>query len=532
MKKLYKAYLLIFIASTIFAQEQETLPIDNTDITTTMTNISILSEQDFLNSYLENSFHNKIAIENLSIADQKINIAFEPYTGSFFIDTGFAYGNTTNPLPIYNILTNGTPVSQDIAVDYTNLSLSLGADATIYPSGTYVKVQGGVKNIDYSSQTVNINQATIPPSIEDNKIRENILTPFFNITLVQPFLKNGFAYKMHSRTIKIAKNNKKLEYIQEKIKLEEVVSAALIQYHKLILTTQIIAIREKSLSEIQDVYNTQKRLQRVGARSRFDLIQLEVKINEITVGLEEAKRNLELEFQILEDRLQMPLDRNNLNFLDYSILSEKEFTEDSIYQLALENSGDLTKLNLLLDNTDHAIQITKNQIMPELNLLFSYETFSANFSKDHPLSQGSAFKVPQDNLYIGLQFKMPLANITQKAKIKEAYAQSKSLTYNKDHLEKELGFIIKEKFAKWSNDSVRTTAQQDIVALHQEISVEALRRYNNSEISIMDFFEYEENYRQAQIKHTMDQFNQKTSLLTLEIVQGTLLDTYNITTVQ
>jgi hypothetical protein len=49
-----------------------------------MTNISILSEQDFLNSYLENSFHNKIAIENLSIADQKINIAFEPYTALLF----------------------------------------------------------------------------------------------------------------------------------------------------------------------------------------------------------------------------------------------------------------------------------------------------------------------------------------------------------------------------------------------------------------------------------------------------------------
>ena len=532
MKNLYKICLLIFITSTIFAQEQEqeTLPLDN--ITATMTNISIISEQDFLNAYLENSFHNKIAIENLTIADQKINIAFEPYTGSFFMDTGFAYGNSTNPLPIYNILTNGTPVSQDIAVDYTNLSFNLGADATIYPSGTYVKVQGGVKNIDYRSQTVDIDPGSIPPSIENNEIRENILTPFFNITLVQPFLKNGFAYKMHSRTIKIAKNNKKLEYIQERIKLEEVVSSALVQYHKLILTTQIIAIRELSLNEIQGVYNTQRRLQRVGARSRFDLIQLEVKINEITVGLEEAKRNLELEFQILEDRLQMPLDRENLNFLDHSILSEGEFTEASVYELALENSGDLTKLNLLLENTDHAIQITKNQIMPELNLLFSYEALSSVFNKDHPLSQGGIFKAPQDNLYIGLQFKMPLANITQKAKIKEAYAQSKSLTYNKDHLEKELGFIIREKFAKWSNDSVRTVAQQSIVTLHQEISVEALRRYNNSEISIMDFFEYEENYRQAQIKYTMDQFNQKTSLLTLEIVQGTLLDTYNITTIQ
>lgn len=529
MKKLYKVCMLIFITSTMFAQEQEILPIDNT--TTTMTNISIISEQDFLNSYLENSFHNRIAIENLTIADQKINIAFEPYTGSFFMDTGFAYGNSTNPFPIYNILTNGTPVSRDLAVDYTNLSFNVGADATIYPSGTYVKVQGGVKNIDYRSQTVDINQGPTP-DIKNNEIRENVLTPFFNITLVQPFLKNGFAYKMHSRTIKIANNNKKLEYIQEKIKLEEVVSSALIQYHKLILTTQIIAVRELSLNKIQNVYNTQLQLQRVGARSRFDLIQLEVKINEITVGLAEAKRNLELEFQILEDRLQMPLDRENLNFLDHSILSEKEFTEASVYQLALENSGDLTKLNLLLENTDHAIQITKNQIMPELNLLFSYEVLSSVFNKDHPLSQDGIFTVPQDNLYIGLQFKMPLANITQKAKIKEAYARSKNLTYNKDHLEKELGFIIREKFTKWSNDSVRTTAQQDIVTLHQEISVEALRRYNNSEISIMDFFEYEENYRQAQIKHTMDQFNQKTSLLTLEIVQGTLLDTYNITTVQ
>ena len=80
MQRFYKLVVLVLATSAIFAQEQE--PLDDAPIP--MTNLSILSEQDFLNSYLENSFHNKIAIENLSIADQKINIAFEPYTALLF----------------------------------------------------------------------------------------------------------------------------------------------------------------------------------------------------------------------------------------------------------------------------------------------------------------------------------------------------------------------------------------------------------------------------------------------------------------
>lgn len=521
MKKICMIYVFILISSFAIAQEGELIT----------TNISIINESDFLGFYLDNSYHDKMAVENLIVADQKIDIAFQPYSGSFFMEGGFAYGNTTNPSPIHNILINDDIFSTDLLIDYTNFDVSVGLDATIYPSGTYVKVQGGVRGLDASSQTIDIKQNPTGGlgGLENTRFREKSLTPFFDITLVQPFLKNGFAYNMHSRIIKIARNNKDLGYIAEHIKLESVVFDALIKYHKLILDTKIISVREESLREIQDVHATQRQLAQVGARSTFDVTQLSVKIDEITVGLEEAKKQLELDFQILEERLNIPLDRENLNFLDYSILLDKEFSAESVYDDTLQNSWDLTKLNILLQNAEHAIAIAKNQLLPEMNLLFSYENATATY-EDHPTLNRNIdiFKATQDNIYVGLQFKMPLAYISEKAKVREAYAQAKNVEYNRENLETELKFITKEKFLKWSNDTARLEAQENIMQSHRNISIEAVQRYRNSEMSILDFFDYEENYRQSQIKFALDQFNQKVSLLTLELVQGTLLNTYNI----
>lgn len=48
------------------------------------------------------------------------------------------------------------------------------------------------------------------------------------------------------------------------------------------------------------------------------------------------------------------------------------------------------------------------------------------------------------------------------------------------------------------------------------------------EISITDLFAYEENYRISRIDLEIENFKYKLALLSLELIQGTLLDLYNI----
>ncbi|MGL4561458.1 MAG: efflux RND transporter permease subunit [Brevinema sp.] len=487
----------------------------------------IYNEDMFLSIYLENSFKEKIIKENLKISDQKVNIAFEPYTGSFFANLDIGYANTTNPIPLQNIAINGEALSKDLRADGTNYTFSIGADALIYPLGTYLKVQGGIKNTDFRSQMLDISPTQIPPQLQE--FREKSLLPYFNITLVQPLLQNGFAYNIHSKVIKIARNRKSIEYLQEKLKLQDIIFKALIKYHKLILDTKILSIREKTLQEITSVYNYQRRLANVGARSLFDIQQLEVKIKQIALDINDAMSQLELDIQNLEEELGVSLDRNELNFFEYSLLSEKIFSEQDTYRIALENSMDLVQLSLHLQNAKYALDITKNKYLPELNAIVSYET-SESFFKNHPTLNinGSQFTIPQDQFYFGLQLKTPISLITKNAKIKEAYAQITNLKYTEEDTKLEIKLATREKVRYWQQIKNRILQQEDIISVERSIAKEASTRYQNSEISLIDFFEYQENLRQSEIKLAVDQFNQILSSFTIEAIQGTLLSTYNI----
>lgn len=64
--------------------------------------------------------------------------------------------------------------------------------------------------------------------------------------------------------------------------------------------------------------------------------------------------------------------------------------------------------------------------------------------------------------------------------------------------------------------------------MNRSIAIEARARCRNAEISITDLFTYEENYRISRIDLEIENFKYKLALLSLELIQGTLLDLYNI----
>jgi len=491
------------------------------------TNLNIIGESDFLDLYLENSFNTKIIDINQKVAKQQVKKAFAPYSGSFFMNGQFIQGITTNTTPIHNITITGKPISQDLAIDFTNYDATIGVDGTIYPLGTYLKMQGGIRGMNHKSVASDFNPLAMKLNSQD--IREKYSTPFFNITLIQPFLKNGFAYNMHKKIISIAKNQGKLDILTEKVKLEGTVLKALIQYHKLILDTKILAIRKYSLDEIDTLYDTQKKLAETGARSQFDIQQIEIQIKKSEAVLSQMTSAIEEEFLELEDRLGIILDRENLNFLDHSLALEKDFDMTNIYQKALDSTSDITKIRLLANNANNALAIAKNQLLPELNLVLSYENSKSKYM-DSPIlnKNGKDFLVPQNNLFVGVQFKMPLEWRPQLAMAKEAQYRVDSVNLNKQNYEIELKYIIRENFYKWRENNKQIEYQKDIISLSEEISRAAKIYYRNSEISVDRYFKYIQDYRIAQMTLVLQEFNQKVSSLTLLMTEGTLLEEYNI----
>lgn len=129
-----------------------------------------------------------------------------------------------------------------------------------------------------------------------------------------------------------------------------------------------------------------------------------------------------------------------MGFLDYTLLSEKQYEWDLVYQQALKKNANLARIRILLSNVNDAVAIAKNQLLPELNFTVSYRKAESKNQLNN------SYDAPLDNFYTGLEFRLPLNQKPEKARVKEAILNAQSLNINRQQVEQNLLFISREKF--------------------------------------------------------------------------------------
>ncbi|MGL5254166.1 MAG: efflux RND transporter permease subunit [Brevinema sp.] len=483
---------------------------------------NLMTEQDFLTLYLDKAFSPKIYEESLRIAREQKKSAYSSYTGSFFAQTSIAGGYTTNTFPIQNISLQGTPVSDDILANFINGEVAVGVDATVYPTGTYVKIEGGAQFINQSSFRSDLALApTGQPNINSESIRERYSVPYFEITLAQPFLKNGFAYNMHKKQVNISKNTADATVLQERIRLEETVVDALFKYHSLIFNVQSLIFRRESLDRMNYLLNRQKNLQRLGARAVWDIQQIEANHKKLESAVDIMSISLEKDFIELENRLEITLDRSDIGFLDYSLVADQQYFSDAIYKMALARNTDLAKVRLLVESQQMGADILKNQSLPDLTLSVSY-----NYSPR--ISHENTANITTQALYAGLKFSMPLAYHLERAKFLEGKYKAQKAALEQQHYETELLHTSSTYAADWNAIQRDISAKIEVEILLQKVANGAMERWKNSEISLNDLFIHEENLRQAKIDLAESRYRAKKLALMIHLLQGTLLETYQV----
>lgn len=97
-------------------------------------------------------------------------------------------------------------------------------------------------------------------------------------------------------------------------------------------------------------------------------------------------------------------------------------------------------LCMLLSNVNDAVAIAKNQLLPELNFTVSYRKAESKNQLNN------SYDAPLDNFCTGLEFRLPLNQKPEKARVKEAILNAQSLDINRQEVEQNLLFISREKF--------------------------------------------------------------------------------------
>lgn len=295
----------------------------------------------------------------------------------------------------FQIIAPTTPVTQNID------TLQLGLKQ-IFSNGAQAELDYNVTRTDIDFPGVNPN-----PNTQNQAVFQ----------LTQPLLQN-YGEDVNRARITIARNDRRISYLDFRAKLEENIAKAEQTYWQLLAAEETVRIQERLLQATIDMGQVLvlrakggvdvNDLQLGQTNSRIEALRatLARARGQIVVLSRQLKRLMsDPEFPTAAPTLVLPLDRPVDQPLKFDLREEID--------AALANRVDLIQQALRVDSAEVVMRAAKNNLLPVLNLVGSVGVLGTGGSFDDALnSQG---KLDFINWSAGLQFEMPIGNRAARA---------------------------------------------------------------------------------------------------------------------
>ena len=210
----------------------------------------------------------------------------------------------------------------------------------------------------------------------------NLFNPSITSALSVGFsqqLLNGFGYAANLRTLRVARNNRKVADLQFEQQLITTVVAVMDQYYELVFAQQDVGVKEKTLAADEKLYNDNKRQVEIGTLAPLEITRAESEvasakgalINAQTLALQQETVLKQLIFRnVMDSRLTglsvVPTDKPNEN------LEVPEVTLESAVAEATNARPDVKQAVVNLDSSKIVVRATRNQLLPYLTLNAQY----------------------------------------------------------------------------------------------------------------------------------------------------------------
>ena len=247
---------------------------------------------------------------------------------------------------------------------------SVNTDTITYDFGARQELRtGGNLRLDFTNNRSSTNSvfSTFNPSFGSN----------FNAQLNQPLLR-GFRIDPTRYQIRVARNNRQISEVQFRQTVVNTVASVRQLYNDLLYAIDNLEAQRKSLALARRLLEENQIRVRVGTMAPLDVVaaESEVASREETVILAEAAV---LEAEDAIKRSIFP--ENDPATWDSRILPTDRPTAEPVrvdseaaIRNALEKRTDLLAARKGLENADSAVQLAKNQELPQIDLVASYGT--------------------------------------------------------------------------------------------------------------------------------------------------------------
>jgi len=356
--------------------------------------------------------------------------------------------------PVFS-MESSTSRSQTAAGTILAGSTSPEIDTVNWSSGLRAKlISGAVASLDFTNSRINSNSAflTLNPQYSSNLV----------LTLTQPLLKD-FGPSVNKIRIKLADNSAAISRYQLRTKIASVLADVESTYWELVLGIKDQDVRRKSLELTRRLAEKTRDLVREGFLPETATLQADTSVAQRESDLELATNTMRDTLGRLQDILNLdPKADVQIVPVDQPTLDAPKVDAEQAVKEALTRRPELPQAKLDLKNRGLNLEFAKNQVLPQLNLFFSYGlgglagdaiTFSNPFVQNAAVQQGvppsslvGGYGTSLENLFsgsfpswrVGLNFSVPLGNEAAQSQLRKATLEAEKAALTVKDVERKI----------------------------------------------------------------------------------------------
>jgi outer membrane protein len=370
------------------------------------------------------------------------------------------------------------------------------------------------------------------------------------IDLTQPLLK-GFGPTVNRIEITRAQNQRDISLSNLRTTLIQTVYDVEEAYWNLAYAKESLNVIEYSLAQSRELLRRNREGEKVGTKSAIEVLSAETEVANWEDSLIAARQLLETSEDRLKKLLSTPVkgerDSQGIVPTDQPSFEKRDVTLEQAIDTALRERPEMEIAQREIDNTSTDISYYRNQLLPQLDLAFSYWRPGQSgvkfiYLNNDPLTRivldeikgnrvqsfEDIFKRNYNNWTVGLNFTLPLASVTSRAALALARKQNdqsvKALERKKESIAYEIVQVLKE----LKNNEMRLESSARYRELMEKRLEAETQRYSLGLAGSEWLFEYQRRLASAKTQEMKAIIDHKISLARLDKAQGTSLKAKSI----
>lgn len=355
--------------------------------------------------------------------------------------------------------------------------------------------------------------------------------------LTQPILR-GFGNKYNKVRINIAKNAKVATDAQLRLKVLTTVAETIKAYWDLVGAMENLKVRSEALDNAERLLKVNETRREIGTAADIEVLQAKAGVATRQSDYITARQNISDASNLLKNLLNLrdgerfsqalviPIDRPNpRDPADFEAADYEQRVVASMDE-ALTKRPEVTIRQMEIDNAALEEYRTRKEMMPQLDLIYSYSTGG----RDHKLSETlDGIRERQDYVYsYGVRASIPILNRVARGNYQRARLDRRQAEVTLEQARQQLMLNVNLAASRVASNAILVQSNQQATRLQIANVAAEEKRLQLGVTTSWQVLQIQQDLTVAQVQELISNIEYEKSLVELQLAEGTILDELGI----